>query len=177
MSDNNTHKWFNQLKKDSEKAELSQNHTAKFEERLKTSKPKQNLVKLSTLYKIAAVFILGIALVPLLNNNDGNMHPEYQKYQETKSYFTAYIEYEVGRHKEEMTPENEALILSAIQEVLKLKYDYTELEKEFIQQDYDKRILKRMIDNFRQQLDILERIDDLLESTKPTTTQTDENII
>ncbi len=176
MSDKNKHTWFSKLKKEREKVQLSQNHTAKFEYKLDTLLPKKKTLTLSVIYKIAAVFILGFALVPLLKDSDDRMNPEYQKYQETKSYFTAYVEYEIGRHKEDITPENEALVLAALQEVLKLKHDYAELEKEFIQHDYDKRILKRMIENFRQQLDILENIDRLLESIN-TTTHTDENII
>jgi len=169
MSDNITNKWFNRLKKEGENTQLSNNHISRFEDRLNASKPKKKRITLALVYKIAAVFILGIALIPMLNNTDEKTHPEYQKYQETKSYFTAYVEYEIGRHKEDV-------ILSALHEVVKLQHDYAQLEKEFIEQNYDKRILKRMIENFRQQLDILENIDRLLELNQQTK-NTDENII
>lgn len=176
MQENNRKHFFDKLKKEGEKASLSNTHLASFEDKLKVVSPKKGKSVLFFAYRIAAVFILGFVLLPFLNKSDINGHPEYVKYQETKSYFTTYVEYEIGKHKEEMNPENEALILANFQEVIKLQKAYAQLEQDFINQDYDKRILKRMIDNFRLQLDILENIDEFLKSSKQNN-KTDENII
>ncbi len=176
MSDQNIQNRFNLLKEEGEGKLLSDNHESRFKERLKTVKPQQKKKGYSLLYKAVAILVLGLLIMPVIFSSGENVHPEFKKYQETKSYFTSYVEYEIGKHKEEINPENEALVLSALHEVVRLQYDYKQLEEEFIEQNYDKRILKRMIDNFRQQLDILETIDQLLESSK-TTTNTDENII
>ena len=176
MQEDKTNRWFKELKQETEKSQLSKDHTAKFEARLATGKPSKNKKRLFLVYKIAAVFILGLLLIPMLSGTEDNQHPEYIKYQETKNYFATYVEYEIGKSKEKMTPENEELILASLHQVLKLQHAYRELEQDFINQNYDKRILKRMIDNFRQQLDILENIDKLLNDTKQAT-RTDENII
>lgn len=176
MLNDNSNKWFNELKIESERNQLSKDHTSRFEARLKTKEPIKRKKILFLAYKIAAVFILGLLLTPMLSGVEDVQHPEYVKYQETKSYFTAYVEYEIGKSKEKISPENEELVLSSLHQVLKLQLAYKELEQDFINQNYDKRILKRMIDNFRQQLDILENIDQLLNDTKQITT-TDENII
>lgn len=176
MSNQNIQQWFNRFKKEGEEQQLSKTHVSNFEARLHSSETKKKGLKLTWVYRVAAVLVLGILLVPMAKGFGDKVHPDFEEYQKTKSYFTAYVEYEVGRHQEEITPENETLIQSALHEVVKLQYDYAQLEKEFIKQNYDKRILKRMIDNFRQQLDILENIDMLLKSSKQTT-KTDENII
>lgn len=175
MQENRRQELFKKLKEEEDKARLSSNHLSNFEKKLKTSSPKKGRNILFLTYKIAAVFILGIILFPMINGSHEEVHPEFRKYQETKSYFTAYVNYEIGKNKEKMNPENEALIIASLQEVLKLQQAYAQLEQDFIEQNYDKRILKRMIDNFRQQLDILEKIDELLKSTTPNN-ENDENI-
>lgn len=174
MQDKNIQHNLNQIRKEGEDILLSKDHLINFEDKLKKASLKKRPALPYLVYKIVAVLILGLLIWPTLKG--GDIHPDYTKYKETKSYFTSYIEYEIGINKEKINEENKMLISSSLKQVQKLQNAYVELEKDFINLEYDKRILKRMIDNFRQQLDILENIDALLESSKPNL-KTDEDII
>jgi len=171
MSLDKEKEFFNQLKAELSQEQLSDNHLEMFDKKLGVSKT----FPLFFYSKIAVVIALGLFLTHSAVEFY-SVDPAYLEYQETKSYFSSYVKYEIGIKTEQLNPKTEGLINSSLIEIEKLTEQNHKLEKQFINQSYDKRVLKQIIDNFRLQLDILENVDDILELSTPKL-QEHENIL
>ncbi|WP_026915059.1 hypothetical protein [Christiangramia portivictoriae] len=125
---------------------------------------------------IAAV----LALVLLLSGNfeQGNqshlasISPEMRQTQE---FYTGVIEKELIALNAEATPETQAIIQDALQQLKKLEKRYNKLEKDLLESGNDKRVIHAMIQNFQQRIDLLSEVLIQIENIKSLNNQNYES--
>jgi len=95
--------------------------------------------------------------------------------QETQEFFTKTIERELFEIKENITPENQALVEDAITQVDVLEKEYKKLKGDLLESGEDKRVIYAMIDNFQNRINLLQNVLEQIEVIKELTI-TDQTI-
>ena len=93
----------------------------------------------------------------------------------TQSFFTSTINNELTRLKSYSTPETEALVNDALNQIGQLEYKYQKLKTDLVTSGNDKRVVYAMISNFQTRIDLLTQVIETLEELK--TSKTYENLL
>ena len=179
MRDNEFEEFFESANFDIEEPQTD--HRDKFARKLekskKSGKAESNSGKIWIgLLSIAAV----LALVLLLSNNfhQGNqsdlasISPEMKQ---TQQFYSGLIEKELIALNAEATPETQAIIKDALQQLKKLENRYKRMENDLLESGNDKRVINAMIQNFQQRIDLLSEVLEQIENIKSLNNQNYES--
>ena len=95
--------------------------------------------------------------------------------KETHQFYTNLIKTELARVKEASTPETEAIVQDALNQMEKLDEDYDKLKKDLQKSGQDKRVIFAMISNLQQRIDLLNNVLEHIENIKNLKTPNNEN--
>ena len=119
------------------------------------------LIAASTLL-LAGLIFSQLQLVPV-EKDLADVSPEME---ETQDFFTKTIERELFEIKENITPENKALVDDAIIQLEMLEKEYQKLKNDLSQSGEDKRVIYAMIDNFQNRINLLQDVVEQMEFIK-----------
>lgn len=91
--------------------------------------------------------------------------------RQTQDFFTKTIERELFEIKENITPENEKMVLDALNQLQILELDYDELKNDLSESGEDKRVIYAMINNFQNRIDLLQTVVEHMDAIKKINTQ------
>ncbi|WP_029038631.1 hypothetical protein [Salinimicrobium xinjiangense] len=160
---------------DFDTAEPSVKHEERFREKLRQrpqkKKAKHNgIISLwGPVMTIAASFLLAFVLIqgdisnPFSTGQElANVSPEMKQ---TQDFYSSVIRTELAALQEQKTPETEAVINDALNQLEILEKDYEKLKKDLGKSGQDKRVIYAMISNFQKRIDllqiVLEKVNDI----------------
>lgn len=128
---------------------------------------------------IAASVLLFISVFALLRPNENmedlaGVSPEMLQ---TQNFFTAAISEELTKLNKERTPETQALIDDAMQQMKVLEDNYESLKIDLTESGNDKRVIYAMISNFQTRIDLLKNVLETIEQVKQLKQKNNENSI
>ena len=165
MKTDNLKDLFDEL--DFDVAEPAENHELRFREKLKKKNKKKikhsGLVSLwlpamsiAATFAIAFIIFQGVFSNPFTTEQElANVSP---KMKETQNFYASVISTELDKLKEQKTPETEAVINDALQQMDKLEKDYENLKRDLGKSGQDERVIYAMITNFQQRIDLLKTV-------------------
>lgn len=113
-------------------------------------------------------------MAPASNGELASVSPEMK---ETQDFYSSVIERELNTIEEEKTPETEAIVNDALEQMEKLEKEYTHLKKDLLNSGNDKRVIYAMINNFQQRIDLLNNVLTQIENIKSLKSQSHESTI
>lgn len=135
--------------------EPNEGHELRFLKKLDTlnttTTPKKANYNLSISW--AAVFILSVCFGIYYQNN-----AKSQQHLGPQNYYASQIEMQINSLKELETPLTKPIIDDAVDEILKLEKDYSNLEKERKANGVNEQLLNAMITNLQTRIDFLLRV-------------------
>lgn len=154
----------------------SSDHQAMFLEKLQ-SMPSEKEVKKETPIRalnwmkplfIAASVLVVFGVIFSLNTaattiDLADVSPEMQQTQE---FFTQAIEQELFTIQEEVTPETQELVDTALTQMESLETQYESLKDDLLESGQDQRVIFAMIDNFQNRIDVLEQVLEHIDAIK-----------
>lgn len=170
---------FNRLGGELDIASPSATHKASFLEKLEAQnkniplRGEESKIKWMQPLFIAASLLLIAGLIftqisiPTSHRELADISPEMQ---ETQDFFTKTIERELFDIKENITPENEKMVLDAIDQLEILESDYDQLKNDLSESGEDKRVIYAMIDNFQNRIDLLQSVVEQMDAIKKINT-------
>lgn len=170
-------------------AEPNAGHEDRFLQKLNKNNPKKtsnNKGKLRTLWftlsgVAAAILITMLAFSGILNSTPFAKETDLAKVspqlKETQDFYSMLIEKEVKSLKSERTPETNAIINDAMQQMETLEKEYRKLKKDLLESGQDKRVIHAMITNFQQRIDLLNQVLAQIETIKQLKKQNHETTI
>lgn len=179
MKDKELEEFFESVNFDIEEPQTD--HRDRFARKLKEAKMPGNARKDSAKLWIGFLSIAAVlALVLLLSGNfeQGNhshlasISPEMRQTQE---FYAGVIEKELIALNAEATPETQAIIQDALQQLKKLEKRYNKLENDLLESGNDKRVIHAMIQNFQQRIDLLSEVLIQIENIKSLNNQNYES--
>ena len=96
----------------------------------------------------------------------GDLASVSPKMEETQNFFTATINEELIKLKEEVSPEVEKLVQDALKQIKILEEDYVNLKADLSKSGDDNRVIYAMISNFQNRIDILKNTLNQIEIVK-----------
>lgn len=96
---------------------------------------------------------------------------------ETQDFFTAAIAEELSKIQQESSPETEALIKDAMEQMSILEKDYETLRLDLTESGDDKRVIYAMISNFQNRIELLQTVLENIENVKQLKQESNENSI
>jgi len=96
---------------------------------------------------------------------------------ETQDFFTVAIAEELKKLETERTPETEALIKDALEQMNALETEYEALKIDLTESGDDKRVIYAMITNFQNRIEVLQAVLENIEIVKQLKEDSDENAI
>lgn len=90
--------------------------------------------------------------------------------EQTQDFFTKTIERELFDIRENMNPENQAMVEDAIKQLEILETNYDTLKKDLSESGEDKRVIYAMIDNFQNRIDLLQDVVEQMDAIKKLNT-------
>lgn len=184
MKTDNLKDLFDEL--DFDVAEPAVHHEDRFRQRLKQrSKKKTARTGVISLWlpglAIAATFLLAVLIFKGLTGNPfvqqqelANVSPEMK---ETQDFYASVIKTELENLKEQKTPETEAVINDALQQLEVLENDYEKLKEDLGRSGQDKRVIYAMISNFQKRIDLLKIVLEKVNTINTVKSTTHENKI
>lgn len=170
---------FKRLDKKLDVREPSDNHKANFLAKLEgnknsliPTKEKSHMRWLRPLFIAASVLLIAGIIINTVHVDSASkeladVSPEMQ---ETQDFFTKTIERELFDIKNNITPENQSLVLDAISQLEFLESDYKKLKEDLSKSGEDKRVIYAMIDNFQNRIYLLQEVVEQMEVIKKSQT-------
>lgn len=182
MKQDNLDDLFKKLENDFDFQEPTENHTARFLQKLKNQKEKnenKSGFNWKPFLSIAASIILFVSLFVVTTDETkaadlASVSPEMQQ---TQDFFTLTISEELKKLNAEKNPETEHLIADALAQIQQLEYDYQNLKIDLSESGEDKRVIHAMITNFQNRIDILNTVLEQIENIKQLKNNPNENSI
>ncbi|TVZ22510.1 hypothetical protein JM84_1412 [Dokdonia sp. Hel_I_63] len=124
------------------------------------------------LFIAASVILIAGLMLTQFNNTPqakelADVSPEMEN---TQDFFTKTIERELFDIKENMNPENQAMVMDAIKQLEILEKNYDNLKKDLSESGEDKRVIYAMIDNFQNRIDLLQQVVEQMDAIKELNT-------
>ena len=94
---------------------------------------------------------------------------------ETQDFFTATIAEELNKLEQEKSPETQALINDAMEQMSILEADYEALKQDLTESGDDKRVIYAMITNFQNRIELLQIVLQNIENVKQLKKESNEN--
>ncbi|TVZ50895.1 hypothetical protein [Dokdonia sp. Hel_I_53] len=165
---------FKRLNRKLDVYEPSESHRANFLEKLEgknrfSPSKKENRIRWMRPLFIAASLVLIASLVlnfTQVGSATKDLADVSPEMQQTQDFFTKTIERELFDIKENMTPENQELVLDAISQLEMLESEYKKLKKDLSKSGEDKRVIYAMIDNFQNRIYLLQDVVEQMEVIK-----------
>jgi hypothetical protein len=128
---------------------------------------------------IAASILLCISVITILKPTQeikglANVSPEMLQ---TENFFATTISKELLNINEARTPDTEALINDALNQMKILEKEYKSLKIDLTESGDDKRVIFAMISNFQTRIDILKNVMETIENVKQLKKNKHENSI
>ncbi len=151
------------------------NHKAKFLEKLNAvnsdnepHKSDRKIQWMRPLFIAASLLLLAGIIFTQFDSTvaDKELADVSPEMQETQDFFTKTIERELFEIKENVTPENQAIVEDAIAQLETLENNYKNLKKDLSESGEDKRVIYAMIDNFQNRIDLLQNLLEQMEAIK-----------
>lgn len=168
-------------------AEPAAGHQERFLEKLQDQKPKTAPGgKLRMLWSPIAAVAAGLILIFFLGGNlmgsfsltsSGDLAGISPEMKETHQFYSALIKTELAKIEEAKTPETEALVNDALDQLEKLDKDYDKLKKDLKTSGKDKRVIFAMVSNLQQRIDLLNTVLTHIEEIKELKNPNNENNI
>ena len=95
--------------------------------------------------------------------------------KQTQQFYSGLIEQELIALNAEATPETQAIIKDALQQLKKLENRYKRMENDLLESGKDKRVIHAMIQNFQQRIDLLSEVLEQIENIKSLNNQNYES--
>lgn len=186
MKNNEFDKLFEELNFDREEPHTG--HKERFSKKLedKSASSKNTGAKSRNLWTpilaMAASFILAFFLLGDFigtgnaerNSDLASISPEMKQ---TQAFYTGLITKELNAINAEKTPETEAIINDALNQMEKLEKNYETLRKDLVNSGKDNRVIHAMIQNFQQRIDLLNNVLTQIENIKNLKKENHENNI
>lgn len=159
-------------------------HEARFCEKLKKQKKqKVNHSGVISLWlpvmSIAATFLVAFLIFQGVFSNPFSTKQELAnvspKMEQTQNFYASVIKTELENLKEKKTPETEAVINDALDQLEILENDYTKLKKDLRKSGQDQRVIYAMISNFQQRIDLLKTVLDKVNTINTLKNKSHEN--
>ncbi|GAB2772334.1 DUF4179 domain-containing protein [Salinimicrobium soli] len=166
-------------------AEPAAGHEGRFRDKLKEhKKEKTNHSGVISLWlpimSVAASLLVAFLLFQGLGNpfsseqELANVSPEMKQ---TQNFYASVIKTELENLEEMKTPETEAVINDALQQLDILEKDYEKLKKDLNKSGQDQRVIYAMITNFQKRIDLLKSVLEKVNTIKTLKNTPHENNI
>ncbi|MFD2518985.1 DUF4179 domain-containing protein [Salinimicrobium flavum] len=184
MKTDNLKDLFDQL--DFDVAEPPVQHEERFREKLrnqpgrKTKRSGVITLWLPVMAVAASLFMAFLLFQGVLNDpfsqrtELANVSPEMK---ETQNFYASVIKNELENLEAQKTPETEAVIADALNQLEILEKDYEKLKKDLQKSGQDKRVIYAMISNFQQRIDLLNTVLEKVETINTLKNSPHENSI
>ncbi|MFD0975315.1 DUF4179 domain-containing protein [Salinimicrobium gaetbulicola] len=107
-------------------------------------------------FLVAFLIFQGLLSNPFTTQQElANVSPEMKQ---TQDFYASVIKTELENLQEQKTPETEAVIEDALNQLEILEKDYQQLKKDLGKSGQDKRVIYAMITNFQQRIDLLKTV-------------------
>lgn len=149
-------------------AEPSANHEEKFREKLRKQQPQKKARHNGVItmwlpgLAIAASFLIAFLLFQGAFNDPfsqkqelANVSPEMKQ---TQDFYSSVIRRELAALEDQKSPETEAVINDALNQLQILENDYDKLKKDLGKSGQDKRVIYAMITNFQKRIELLQTV-------------------
>lgn len=185
MEKDNINKLFEELRSEFDVENPNLGHQERFLSKLRNQnfETKENTSRKFNYWKpflsIAASLVICIGLITLLKPTDNikdlaSVSPEMSQ---TENFFTTTISNELLKLNEARTPDTEALINDAMEQMEILEKNYESLKIDLTKSGDDKRVIYAMISNFQTRIDLLKNVMETIENVKQLKQQKNENSI
>jgi hypothetical protein len=185
MEKDNINKLFEELRSEFDVENPNLGHQERFLSKLKNqnSETKENTSRKFNYWKpflsIAASLVICIGLITLLKPTDNikdlaSVSPEMSQ---TENFFSTAISEELLKLNESRTPDTEALINDAMEQMEILEKNYESLKIDLTKSGDDKRVIYAMISNFQTRINLLKNVMETIENVKQLKQQNNENSI
>ena len=140
--------------------------------------------KLRILWGPILAVAAGLVLILMLGGNfpgagtltqKGDLAGISPEMKETHQFYTNLIKTELAKIQEATTPETEAIVQDALDQMEKLDVDYEKLKKDLKNSGQDKRVIFAMISNLQQRIDLLNNVLEHIENIKELKNPNNEN--
>lgn len=148
-------------------AEPASRHQERFLEKLKDQSPHSKKGKLRMLWTPILAVAASLLLVLMLTgnftgfgitNNQGDLAKVSPEMKETQLFYTTLIKTELAKVNSVKSPETEAMVNDALEQMEKLDLEYEKLKKDLVKSGQDKRVIFAMVSNLQQRIDILNNV-------------------
>ncbi|OBX21950.1 hypothetical protein LX77_00782 [Gelidibacter algens] len=173
MKTDNIDELFKNLQNDFDLETPEDGHEERFLNKLKyenISGNKKRSLSLSyrPLLAVAAVLVLCFGLFTFLQrepeaNDLASVSPQLSQ---TQDFFNTVITSELNKLKIKRSPENEALVADALEQMELLEKNYEQLKLDLDESGNDQRVVYAMINNFQSRIDLLEDVLKSIEDLK-----------
>ena len=96
---------------------------------------------------------------------------------ETQNFFTSAIAEELNKLESERTPETEAMVKDALEQMTILEKEYETLKTDLTESGDDQRVIYAMITNFQNRIELLQSVLENIENVKQLKKDQNENSI
>lgn len=164
---------FKNLQNDFDLETPEEGHGERFLNKLKHDDNLENAKNIKSLFykpllAAAAVIILCFGLFTFLQrepaaNDLASVSPQLSQ---TQNFFDTVITSELNKLKIKRSPENEALVADALEQMELLEKNYKRLKLDLNESGNDQRVVYAMINNFQSRIDLLEEVLKSIEALK-----------
>lgn len=156
-------------------SEPAPGHQERFLEKLKEQGPHSKKGKLRSLWTPLLAVAASLLLVIMLTgnftglgftNNQGDLANVSPEMKETQLFYSTLIKTELARLEDAKSPETEAIVNDALNQMEKLDLEYEKLKKDLVKSGQDKRVIFAMVSNLQQRIDILNNVLSRIEEIK-----------
>lgn len=182
MKDKELYELFENL--DFDIAEPQVGHKERFLKKIKEQKKPAPRGKLRVLWTpllaVAASFLFIFMITELVpaersTNNGGDLAGISPEMKETQEFYTTLIKTELAKVNDAKTPETEAIVNDAINQLERLDKEYEKLKKDLVNSGQDKRVIFAMVSNLQQRIDLLNEVLIRIENIKELKNPNNEN--
>lgn len=167
---------FDRLENQFDTENPSQDHQAKFLEKLQSMQfdketpqevPVRKLNWMKPLFIAASLVVLfGVIFTNQSSEKKSDLADVSPEMQQTQEFFTKSIERELFTIQQEVTPETQAIVDNALVQIKNLEKQYETLKDDLVESGQDKRVIYAMIDNFQTRIDLLEQVLEHIDAIK-----------
>ncbi len=126
---------------------------------------------------ILAFFLLGDFIGEGNNTRNSDLASISPEMKQTQAFYSGLITRELNAIHAEKTPETEAVINDALNQMEKLEKNYETLRRDLVNSGKDNRVIHAMIQNFQQRIELLNNVLTQIENIKTLKNQNHENNI
>lgn len=126
---------------------------------------------------LLALFLAGQFFGDNLQAKNADLASISPEMKQTQEFYTSVISRELNTLTEEKSPETQAIVNDAMNQMEKLEKEYAGLKKDLLESGKDQRVIYAMIQNFQQRIDLLNNVLDKIENIKKLKTNNHENNI